>query len=380
MISPAPPSLSKEDALRESERRFRALVEGALTGISIVQDGQVVYQNPEMKRLLGPLPRSSKLADTASIHPDDVVKVDAFHRQCLTGKADCSEIDFRFFPSSGTPSGDGFKWVNCRTSPIRYQGRDALLVNMMDITRMRQMEHLLRIQDKMTSLGRVAAGIAHEIRNPLSGINIYLDALEMRLVQHDGVDDKTRQILQQLRSASQKIESVVKRVLDFARPGRPQLVLGDVNKAVREAVDLSMATLRKNAIRLELRLASNLPVCRLDPQLIEEVILNLITNAVDALKAEPVDKQIHITSWSSGKQVRVAVADNGPGIPVRRREVIFDPFYTTKGNSTGIGLNLSRRIIADHGGFLTAGSRRGGGARFVIDLPAADRNVVCGGP
>jgi len=160
MISAAPASLSEEEALRENERRFRALVEGALTGISIVQDGQVVYQNPEMERLLGPLPRSSKLADFASIHPDDVAKVEAFHRQCMTGEANRSEIDFRFFSSSGTPSGDGFKWVNCRTSPIRYQGRGALLVNMMDITRMRQMEHLLRIQDKMTSLGRVAAGIA----------------------------------------------------------------------------------------------------------------------------------------------------------------------------------------------------------------------------
>ena len=381
MISPAPASLSKEDALRESERRFRALVEDALTGISIVQDGRVVYQNPEMERLIGPLPRSSKLADFASIHPDDVAKVEAFDRHCLTGEAERSEIDFRFFPSNGSPSGDGFKWVNCRTTPIRYRGRDALLVNMMDVTRMRQMEHLLRIQDKMTSLGRVAAGIAHEIRNPLSGINIYLDALEKRLVQDHAADDKTQEILRQLRSASHKIESVVKRVLDFARPGRPQLVLGDVNKPIREAVELSRATLRKNAIRLDLRLASRLSPCRLDPQLIEEVILNLITNAVDALKTEPVEKVIRITSWTYGGRVRVAVADNGPGIPVRRREAIFDPFYTTKRNSTGIGLNLSRRIIADHGGRLTAEQRRGGGARFVIDLPAADgKAVVCSGP
>ncbi|MBW2355472.1 MAG: PAS domain S-box protein [Deltaproteobacteria bacterium] len=161
MISAAPASLSEEEALRENERRFRALVEGSLTGISIVQDGQVVYQNPEMERLLGPLPRASKLADFTSIHPDDVAKVEAFHHQCMTGEANRSEIDFRFFSSNDTPPGDGFKRVNCRTSLIRYQGRGALLVNMMDITRMRQMEPLLRIQDKMASLGRVAAGIAH---------------------------------------------------------------------------------------------------------------------------------------------------------------------------------------------------------------------------
>lgn len=375
----APASFSKEDALHESERRFRALVEGALTGISIVQDDQVVYQNPEMERLLGPLPRSSKLADLPSIHPDDAAKVEAFHRQCLSGQADSSEIDFRFFPSHKNQSAEGFKWVNCRTSPIRYRGRDALLFNMMDITRMRQMEHLLRIQDKMNSLGRVAAGIAHEIRNPLSGINIYLDALEKRLVQQHAADERTQKILDQLRSASHKIESVVKRVLDFARPGRPHLILGDLNTPIREAVDLSMATLHKSNIQLDLRLATKLPVCRLDPQLIEEVVLNLITNAVDALKTAAAQKTIRITSWATGERVRVAVADNGPGIPAQRREAIFDPFYTTKRNSTGIGLVLSRRIVADHEGTLTAGSRRGGGARFVIDLPAADRNAVCKG-
>ena len=357
-------------ALRESERRFRALVEGALTGISIVQDDRVVYQNPEMERLLGPLPRSSKLAELDSIHPDDAAKVEAFHRRSLTGETSVLDIDFRFFPSRSKAIGGEFKWVNCRTCPIRYQGRDALLVNMMDITQIRQMEHLLRIQDKMTSLGRVAAGIAHEIRNPLSGINIYLDTLEKRLAQ-TAVDPKTFKILDQLRSASSKIESVLKRVMDFARPGRPSLVVGSVNPPIREAVDLSAATMRRNGIDLDLRLAKNPPPCRLDRQMIEEVILNLITNAVDALKTISPPKTIRIASQTAGRMVRVVVADNGPGISSQRLQLIFDPFYTTKHGSSGIGLNLSRRIITDHGGTLTAGNRRGGGARFTIELPAA---------
>jgi PAS domain S-box-containing protein len=363
--------LSKEEALRESERRFRALVEGSLTGISIVQDDQVVYQNPEMERLLGPLPRSSKLADISSIHPDDAAKVEAFYQRSRADGPVTDDIDFRFSQPGGMRSGGGLKWVNCRLSPIRYQGRDALLVNMMDITQIRQMEHLLRIQDKMTSLGRVAAGIAHEIRNPLSGVNIYLDTLEKRLSE-GSADERTAKILGQLRSASQKIESVIKRVMDFARPGRPRLVVGDLNAPIREAVHLSRASLRKNGIRFELRLARRMPPCRLDPQLIEEVLLNLITNAADALKVAGEAKTIRITTRAAGDKIRVVVSDSGPGIPPSRLEAIFDPFYTTKRGSTGIGLNLSRRIIADHGGTLTAGNRRGGGGRFVIDLPTAD--------
>ena len=359
-----------QGALRESERRFRALVEGALTGISIVQDDRVVYQNPEMERLLGPLPRSSKLAELESIHPDDVAKVEAFHRRSMSGQTGIQDFDFRFYPSRPTGTRGRFKWVNCRTCPIHYKGRDALLVNMMDITQIRQMEQLLRIQDKMTSLGRVAAGIAHEIRNPLSGVNIYLDALEKRLARNV-IDEKTLKIVDQLRSASNKIESVLKRVMDFARPSRRSLVVGSINPPIREAVDLSAATLRRNGIRLDLRLAKDPPPCRVDRQLIEEVMLNLITNAVDALKTTEPPKTIRISSKTAGSMVRVVVADSGPGIPDDRIQSIFDPFYTTKRGSTGIGLNLSRRIITDHGGTLAAGKRRGGGACFTIDLPTA---------
>jgi signal transduction histidine kinase len=129
--------------------------------------------------------------------------------------------------------------------------------------------------------------------------------------------------------------------------------------------------LRKSGIRLDLHLAKRLPSCRLDGQMIEEVLLNLITNAVDALKTAADQKMIRIASSAVGDAVRVVVADSGPGIAPERLEVIFDPFYTTKSGSTGIGLNLSRRIIVDHGGILVAGNRRGGGARFVIEIPAA---------
>ena len=358
-----------EEALRESERRFRALVEGSLTGISIVQGNAVVYQNPEMERLLGALPRSSKLADFKSIHPDDLAKVERFYQDALAGGPVARDIDFRFFLP-----GAGFKWVNCRTSPIRFRGRDALLVNMMDITQTREMEHLLRVQDKMTSLGRVAAGIAHEIRNPLSGINIYLNTLE-KILPDPTPGDRVAKILGQLRSASSKIESVIRRVMDFSRPGRPRLVPADINGPIGEAINLCQVTLRKSGIRLDVRLGQDLPRCRIDPHLIEEVVLNLLTNAAEALKTVRHDKTIRISSSQTGDIIRVCVADSGPGIPPERCQAIFDPFYTTKDGSTGIGLSLSQRIINDHGGTLAAASEKSGGARFVIELPvdAAER-------
>lgn len=358
-----------ETAYRESENRFRSLVEGSLTGISIVQDDQVVYQNPEQERLLGPLPRSNKLMDRESIHPEDADTVDAFYRQAIVDSTVPRDIDFRFYPHEHNPSGGGIKWVHCRTVTTQYRGRPALLVNMTDITPTKEMEHLLRIRDKMSSLGRVAAGIAHEIRNPLSGINIYLNTLEK--MQHQGDPDaKVVKILTQLRSASGKIESVIKRVLDFSKPGVPRLVLCDPNQPIREAVSLSQTTLKKSGVRLDVQFDDHLPDCLIDPTRIEEVVLNLITNAAEALKANHGQKYIRIASALQPDGVRLTVSDSGPGIPDALQSLIFDPFYTTKGGNTGIGLSMSQRIVTDHGGRLQVNPVGvDGGAEFFIDLP-----------
>ncbi|MGD9176106.1 MAG: cache domain-containing protein, partial [Desulfobacterales bacterium] len=189
-----------QTALVESEKRFRQLVEHSLTGISIIQDGRIVYQNPEQERLLGPLPRPIKFADTDSIHPDDIEKVNQFYQSISTGKLPIGVMDFRFYPSGEKLNRSNMKWVHCQASRIEFQGKDAMLVNMMDLTQTKELEYLLTIQDKMASLGRVAAGIAHEIRNPLSGINIYLNTLK-KLHHREGTEEKVEQILKQIQSA-----------------------------------------------------------------------------------------------------------------------------------------------------------------------------------
>jgi PAS domain S-box-containing protein len=357
-----------DEALRQSEKRFRDLIENALVGICIIQDNHVIYQNPEQERLLGPLPRPPKLTEIENIHPDDVEKVKAFYEDIHSGKARAREAEFRFYPVDRAGNKMNMKWVHCRASAFDYWGKEALLINMMDVTRAKELENFLRTQDKMSSLGRVATGIAHEIRNPLSGINIYLNTLEKVYDREDSLE-KVRQIIKQLQSASSKIESVIRRVMDFSKPGEPTFVSTNLNKPVEEAINLSSVALRKRGIQLEKALAEPLPAVRADPRLIEQVVLNLITNAAEAMKTAEGAKKIEVLSCVEGQRVAVKISDSGPGVPSHLRDKIFDPFYTTKNGSTGIGLSLSHRIITDHSGSMKISSSKWGGAEFRIEIP-----------
>jgi PAS domain S-box-containing protein len=357
-----------DEALQESEKRLRDLIENSLVGICIIQDGHVIYQNPEQERILGPLPRPPKLTEIENIHPDDVQKVKEFYEDISSGRGRTRETEFRFYPVDEAGNRLHMKWVHCRASAFDYWGKEAILINMIDVTRAKELEHFLGIQDKMSSLGRVAAGIAHEIRNPLSGINIYLNTLEKMYEREDNLD-KVKQIIKQIQSASSKIESVIRRVMDFSKPGEPTFVSTNLNTPIEEAINLSSVALRKRGIRLEKALTEPMSMVRADPRLIEQVMLNLITNAAEAMKNVEGAKKIEIISSMEGERVIVKISDSGPGVPLHLREKIFDPFYTTKNGSTGIGLSLSHRIIADHRGSLKISSSKWGGAEFKIKIP-----------
>jgi PAS domain S-box-containing protein len=365
-----------EEALRKSEQQFRDLIENSPIGISIFQDNQFVYQNPEQIRINGSSSEKNIFENLEKIHPDDLDKVKNAYQRIFKGEVLKTEVDFRFFRSAKKDTKTDECWVWCRAIAFKYQGKDAILVNAIDITKAKQLEHQLMITNKMLSLGRVAAGIAHEIRNPLTGINTYLYTIE-DLCDSDklGLEDMDtiRQIITQIQVASNKIESVIKRVMDFSKPGAPKMVRTNINESLEEAIKLSSVTMRKSGIKIENSLTPNLPHCYADPQLIEQVVLNLITNAAKAMETSNGNKRIEIKSTTKNNTLRIQVADSGPGVPVEIREKIFDPFFTTKADGSGIGLNIAQRIVADHNGSITLDSSKWGGARFKIELPIERR-------
>jgi C4-dicarboxylate-specific signal transduction histidine kinase len=161
--------------------------------------------------------------------------------------------------------------------------------------------------------------------------------------------------------------------MDFSKPSQPKLALTDINKSLEEAINLSSVTLKKKGIQLEKSLGCDMPLCLADHHLIEQVILNLVTNAAQAMEHTKQPKIIQIKTHSENNHVVVTVADSGPGVPPDLKDKIFEPFFTTKSDSSGIGLSISHRIVSDHGGSLDASTSKWGGAEFVLRLPQGNK-------
>jgi PAS domain S-box-containing protein len=360
--------------LKESEERFRSLVENSPIGKSIWKRNKIVYQNPEHRRILGSVPGGVGFPYIERVYAEDVERIKRLASQFLEWKPPILDMIFRVYPFGAEMKSKYLKWVQCRAIHINYGNEDAVLATLVDITRTRELELLVRIEDKMSALGRVATGIAHEILSPLSAINMNLSTLQEVCLAGGELDDESvrtvNRISEIILEASSRIETIIKNVTDFARPSLPQLSITDVNRCIESAINLSAAMLRKIGIKLQCDLTRGIPDCLADPQMIEEVLLNLISNSSHALQNVEGMRMLTITSKDCDDSILIRVADSGPGIPEEIKEKVFDPFFTTKADGIGIGLSLVNRIIKDHGGQLSLGRSQLGGAEFTVTIPA----------
>jgi signal transduction histidine kinase len=357
-----------EKAEKESKIRFKTLIENSLNCISIIQNDKKVYKNSALRKLHRLCTNAFEPPDFDNIYADDKQRIKNYYKDLIANKIGHIDTDFRYYPKEGGKEESQLRWALISAQKIDYMGIESVITNVMDITDSKEVENLLRIQDKMTSLGRVTAGIAHEIRNPLSGIYIYLKALK-QIYKNMGDIKNVLSIIDKVEHASNKIESIIKRVMDFSKPGKPQFIMANINQNVDEITKLTYVSLRKDGIKFIKKLDTALPDCWHEPHLIEQVVLNLITNAAEAMKEYDGKKIIELATYKKMDCIAISIKDSGPGIPLSRQSKIFDPFYTTKTNSSGIGLSICHRIITDHGGSLRFNSGTKEGARFVIELP-----------
>jgi signal transduction histidine kinase len=236
----------------------------------------------------------------------------------------------------------------------------------------RRMEEQVLRKNKLIELGTVAAGVAHEIRNPLASIRTFAQLLPTQMDDPEFKNEFSQLVLKDV----DRITKVIESMLAFARPGQVTIAEHPAAELVEEAVLLLQSRLKNKRIELT-RQFHEQPTLRVDRQQILQVLVNLISNACDAL---PEHGRIRVAIGTrfmespGDSEVRqkfavIEVADNGPGIPAGVRSRLFDPFFTTKKEGTGLGLSISQKICRDHGGVITVASVEGKGASFQINLP-----------
>lgn len=219
---------------------------------------------------------------------------------------------------------------------------------------------------RLAAVGQLAAGAAHEINNPLAIIYARTQLLE----QNEG-DPKRRKNIGQMKEQIERITRILKNLMEFARPDPPTFQTMHANGVVNKVMDLIRGGLDKTSISLRLELDPDLPSIQGDPRQIEQVLLNLLLNATQAMEKTGGELLVSTSFDSLSGDIVISVADQGPGIPPEHRDKLFDPFFTTKeeGKGTGLGLSTSYGIVQSHGGSINVQSEPGNGATFSVRLP-----------
>ena len=220
--------------------------------------------------------------------------------------------------------------------------------------------------EKLSGIGEFVAGVAHELNNPLTAVMGFSELLERA-----NTNPQQQRQLEMIRKSAQRCQKIVQSLLSFARRHQPERTLSNVNELIDAAVEFLQYQLRTSNIEVVKRFAPDLPKAMVDPHQLQQVFLNIINNARQAIEAHQPKGTIHITTEACGQNVRIVLQDNGPGIPEANLSKVFDPFFTTKdvGKGTGLGLSLCYGIIKEHGGTVTVRSKPNQGATFIIDLP-----------
>ena len=374
-----------EAALREREERLRILTDDAPVLLSMIDpDDNLIFANHRFLSFFG-----HSLEDmsqgrwewTNDIHPEDLPEVKRIYFEALR-RQESVEMEHRVRRFDGE-----YRWVR-ETQVARFEpdGTFAGFVGaLVDITDRKRAEAELARQretlyqsEKLSALGSLLAGVAHELNNPLSVV-----VGQATMLEDGATDPKTAERAEKIRRAADRCSRIVRSFLSIARRRTPELTAVQLNSVVEMAIELLSYQLRTADVQLSLELAADLPSLLADADQLNQVVTNLVHNALQALSDKAGPRRLTVsTSYAGNGTVRVNVIDNGPGVPAELRARIFEPFFTTKspGAGTGIGLSLCLASIAAHAGSIAVEETPGGGATFVVELPVRAAGPIATSP
>ncbi|MBW1783882.1 MAG: PAS domain S-box protein [Deltaproteobacteria bacterium] len=355
-----------EKALRESEKKYRLLVDNTDDAIFVAQGDFITFANPKTEEITGySAEELTRIPFANLIDPEDRETVLDRHIRGLNGEEVPRSYSFRVINKTGQQL-----WVQINAVIIiNWEGEPATLNSLRDITEQRKLEEQLIRTERLAATGQLAASVAHQINSPLQGIASLLSVMKKSGKPDDGLSEN----ITLLEGAFKSIRETVRALLDLNRPGRALKQTIDINKIIQDTVALLRSFLKDGKITVNLSLSSEPLLVIASPQQLSQVFMNLMVNAAEAIRdhKEPtVGGEIDIKTGQKEDRFVIEVSDSGPGISEKALRHIFSPFYTEKKKmGLGIGLSICHKIIEDHGGTLAATNSPDSGAIFIITLP-----------
>lgn len=393
-----------EDMLRESEEKYRQIFENANDGIILTINGIVKFVNPKLYEITGFLPKESiSKPFTDFIHPDDREFVLQNHIARLKGEKVPERYDIRAYDKQRN-----IKWFEIKSAIIQWEMQPAVLTFITDITERKQtsrqlrelnlhLEHrvqeeikkieaqqqLLIQKSRLESLGEMAAGIAHEVNQPLGGISLALDNILFKISEQNCSEDYIENKIKQSFEDIERIRTIIDHIRAFSRDQdlSDSHKLG-INKVIVNALSMINRQYQQHQIRFEMQLSTEECFIFGNQYRLEQVILNLLSNAKYAVENkinnENKEKQklIKMSTSHQEDKVIITIEDNGTGIEEKHLNNIFDPFFTTKENDqgTGLGLSISYGIIKEMNGDISVDTKKDEYTKMIISFPKYKHN------
>jgi PAS domain S-box-containing protein len=343
--------------MRENMNSVMAGLEDGL--LLFTRDARAVMVSPAAEKFLGAPAGEFLGRRVTDIFPPGHPLRDALHIETDELSEIAAETDLE--------TSEGPKRVNVSVQAIQEEGeRIGALVTLRDLDSLESIDTQLQVSERLAAMGRITAGVAHEVKNPLNSMRLWLENLKESL-SSDG-DSASRQAVQVLDKEIDRLDQVVKRFLDFTRPMDVRLEATQLANLLKEVLEIAKPQLQKSNIQLAQLLPIDVPEVYVDRALLKQAVLNLVLNAAEAM---PNGGQLRLVLSRRGEMAEITVGDTGKGIPPENQQKIFQLFFTTRPGGSGIGLASTFRIVQLHNGSIDFTSEVGRGTTFRIELPLA---------
>ena len=357
-----------EHRLHQQQEFARRLVDSFPDLILVLDtNSHFTFVSPLCKEILGyELEETREMKLGGRTHSEDLPALLSLYNDIVAGRQTFASLEVRIRHKLGE-----WRLIRFNFSPLFDESGkiDGVVLSGRDVTDIKRLEEQLIQAEKLAAMGQMLAGVAHELNNPLTAI---LGVTELLRDRKD-VEESVKRQLDLAHRQARRAARIVQNLLDFSRPATPQKIPLDVNSLIERTLQLHEHSLRRNNIAVDFHPRPDLPGVVGEANQLMQVLLNLVTNAEDAIREVRESGRIQIRLALNSARIAITIQDDGAGIPPEALPRIFDPFYTTKrpGGGTGLGLSICMAIVREHGGTIEAESLPAGGSAFTVYLPVA---------